>query len=227
MSTATFNLAGDLEVNRLGFGTIHLTTQRGFGPPRSNAKELLKKTVSLGVNFIDTAYSYGPEHAENVIREALYPYTKGLVIASKGGFVHTSLENWEDRGRPDHLRKTCDSSLKRLKVERIGLYQLHVPDPKVPYAESIGALRELQNKGRSATSGCRTSHCNSLRKRAPKSRWYPCRSPSTSATGRTRTSWSSARRRGLRSLPGCRSRTSCGSTGYTPIPDHSKQHSSA
>jgi aryl-alcohol dehydrogenase-like predicted oxidoreductase len=121
-----------------------------IGPPadRDQCRRVAQRAVALGVNFIDTADSYGPERAENVIQEALCPYPKGLVIATKGGFVHTSLDTWVERGRPDHLRKACDSSLKRLKVERIDLYQLHVPDPKVPYAESIGALREFQKEGK-------------------------------------------------------------------------------
>jgi len=147
MTPGTFTLEKDLWVRRLGFGTIHLTTGRGFGPPRFGAKALLVEAVRLGVNLIDTADSYGPEHAENLIRQVLHPY-HDMVIATKGGFRHPSKDVWEEDGRPAHLRVALDGSLKRLQVDRIDLYQLHVPDPKVPYVESIGALRDLQAEGK-------------------------------------------------------------------------------
>jgi pyridoxine 4-dehydrogenase len=143
----TFMLGKNLQVRRLGFGTIYLTTGRGFGPPRFGARVLLTEAVRLGVNFIDTADSYGPEHAENLIREALHPY-HDVVIATKGGFKHPSEDVWQPDGRPAHLRTALEGSLKRLQVDRIDLYQLHVPDPNVPYGESIGALRDLQAEGK-------------------------------------------------------------------------------
>ena len=143
----TFMLGKDQQVRRLGFGTIHLTTGRGFGPPRFGAKALVTEAVRLGVNFIDTADSYGPEHAENLIREVLHPY-HDVVIATKGGFKHPAEDVWQPDGRPAHLRTVLEGSLKRLQVDRIDLYQLHVPDPDVPYVESIGALRDLQAEGK-------------------------------------------------------------------------------
>ena len=143
----TFNLGGDLEIRRMGFGTLFITAGRGFGPPRAGAGELLKEAVRLGVNFIDTADSYGPEHAENAVREALHPY-RGLVITTKGGFRHPTESTWTPDGRPEHLRYALEGSLKRLQVDRIDLYQFHTPDSRVPFSESIGALRDFQQEGK-------------------------------------------------------------------------------
>jgi pyridoxine 4-dehydrogenase len=143
----TFMLGKNLQVRRLGLGTIHLTTGRGFGLPQFGAKALLTEAVRLGVNFIDTADSYGPEHAENLIRETLHLY-HDVVIATKCGFKHPSEDVWKPDGRPAHIRTALEGSLKRLQVDRIDLYQLHVPDPDVPYVESIGALRNLQTEGK-------------------------------------------------------------------------------
>lgn len=143
----TFKLGGDLEVQRLGFGTLFVTTGRGFGPPRPEAVELLQEAVRLGVNLIDTADSYGPGYAEDVVRDALYPYN-GLVIATKGGFLHSTEPSWIPDGRPEHLRKVLEESLKRLNVDCIDLYQFHTPDPKVPFLESIGVFKEFQQDGK-------------------------------------------------------------------------------
>src|ERR1700761_1424337 len=136
------DVGGDLTVNRLGFGAMRITGQGVWGPPpdRERAKAALRRAVELGVNFIDTADSYGPDVSENLIAEALHPYADDLVIATKGGFGRSGPNKWEPDGRPEHLREALEGSLRRLRVARIDLYQLHRADPNVPVAESIGAL---------------------------------------------------------------------------------------
>jgi pyridoxine 4-dehydrogenase len=136
-----------LEISRLGFGTIHLTTQRGFNTARPNAIELLQTAHDRGVNFFDTADSYGPGVAEDTIREALYPY-RGLTIATKGGYEHPTLKDWLPNGTPSHLRNAVDGSLKRLGLDQIDLYFLHVRDQTVPYEDSLETLKELQVQGK-------------------------------------------------------------------------------
>ena len=153
LSTAaagTIDLGGDLTVNRLGFGAMRITGPGIWGPPadREVAKGVLRRAVELGVNFIDTADSYGPEVSETLIAEALSPYPDDLVIATKGGLERTGPGQWPPNGRPDHLKQTCDGSLRRLRLEQIPLYQLHRPDPEVPYEESVGALVELKDQGK-------------------------------------------------------------------------------
>src|SRR5467141_3139272 len=149
-SGETFLLGGDLLVNRLGFGAMRLTGEGiwGWPPDRENAKKVLRHAVELGVNFIDTADAYGPETNELLIAEALHPYPKGLVIATKGGNTRPGPGQWVPDGRPDYLKQAVDKSLKRLKLERIDLYQLHRVDPKVPMEESLGALKEMQSAGK-------------------------------------------------------------------------------
>jgi pyridoxine 4-dehydrogenase len=146
----TFKIGGDLEVRRLGFGAMRITGDGIWGPPADEdaARALLRRVVELGVNLIDTADSYGPEVSENLIAEALHPYPDGLVIATKGGMRRTGPGQWPRDARPERLRETCEGSLRRLKLERIDLYQLHSPDPRVPYEESVGALKELQDEGK-------------------------------------------------------------------------------
>jgi len=141
---------GDLTVHRMGFGAMRVCGPNVWGPPkdRAHAHRVLRRAVELGVDFIDTADSYGPHVDETLIAEALHPYPKGLVIATKGGLVRPSAPRWDSDGRPAHLRRALEGSLKRLKLERIDLYQFHAPDPKVPYEESIGALAELQRAGK-------------------------------------------------------------------------------
>jgi aryl-alcohol dehydrogenase-like predicted oxidoreductase len=141
---------GDLTVNRMGFGAMRITGPNIWGDPpdRAAAKRLLARSVELGINFLDTADSYGLEVSERVIAEALHPYPAGLVIGTKGGLVRPGARRWDPDGRPEHLRRALDNSLKRLRVERIDLYQLHAPDPKVPYADSVGTLAELQRAGK-------------------------------------------------------------------------------
>ena len=140
---------GELTVNRLAFGAMRVTGSGIWGMPRNRAEmlRLLVRALGLGHNFFDTADSYGPEVSENLIAEALHPYPAELVIGTKGGFVRPN-GGWAPDGRPEHLRRALEGSLKRLRLERIDLYQLHTPDPKVPFAESFGALAELQRAGK-------------------------------------------------------------------------------
>ncbi len=149
-AAGTISIGGDLTVNRMGFGAMRITGDGIWGPPkdRERAKAALRKAVELEVNFIDTADSYGPNVSEELIAEALYPYPDDLVIATKGGMLRPGPNRWEPDGRPEHLRQVCEGSLRRLKLDQIPLYQFHRPDPKVPYAESIGALVELRNEGK-------------------------------------------------------------------------------
>ena len=147
---STFQLGGDLLVNRLGFGAMRLTGEGiwGWPPDRENAKKVLQRAVELGVNFIDTADAYGPETNELLIAEALYPYRKGLVIATKGGNTRPGPGQWVPDGRPEYLAQCVDKSLKRLKLERIDLWQLHRIDRKVPVEESLGAIKKAQDAGK-------------------------------------------------------------------------------
>jgi pyridoxine 4-dehydrogenase len=146
----TFTIGGDLEVRRLGFGAMRITGAGIWGPPDDPdaARRLLRRVVELGVNLIDTADSYGPQVSENLIAEALHPYPKGLVIATKAGMRRTGPGQWPRDGRPERLRECCEGSLRRLRLERIDLYQLHAPDPRVPLEDSLGALKELQDEGK-------------------------------------------------------------------------------
>jgi aryl-alcohol dehydrogenase-like predicted oxidoreductase len=141
---------GDLEVNRLGFGAMRVCGPQIWGPPkdRAGALKVLKRAYELGHNFFDTADSYGPEVSESLIAEALHPYPNDLVIGTKGGLIRPSAPAWERDARPEHLRRAIEGSLRRLRLERIDLYQLHAPDPRVPFAESVGALAELRNVGK-------------------------------------------------------------------------------
>lgn len=141
---------GDMNVNRLGFGSMRLTGDGVWGPPDDpdTARSVLRCAVDLGVNLIDTADSYGPEVAERLIAEALAPYPEGLVIATKGGLLRTGPGEWKADCRPERLKQACEASLERLGLERIDLYQLHTVDEKVPFAESVGALAELREQGK-------------------------------------------------------------------------------
>jgi aryl-alcohol dehydrogenase-like predicted oxidoreductase len=146
----TFKIGGDLSVNRLGFGAMRLTGDGiwGWPPDREGALKVLRRAVELGVNLIDTADAYGPEVDELLIAEALYPYPKGLVIATKGGHTRPGPGQWVPNGRPEYLKQCVDNSLKRLRLERIDLYQLHRIDPKVPVEDSLSALKEAQEAGK-------------------------------------------------------------------------------
>src|SRR6202022_549436 len=146
----TIDIAGDLPVNRFGLGAMRLTGEGIWGEPadREECKRVLRRALELGINFIDTADSYGPEVSERLIAETLYPYPDELVIATKGGLLRPGPNQWTPDGRPEHLRAACEGSLKRLRVEQIDVYQFHRPDPNVPSAESVGALVELKNEGK-------------------------------------------------------------------------------
>ena len=148
-AAGTIALGGDLTVNRMGFGAMRLTGKGIWGEPgdRAEAIRVLRRAVELGVDFIDTADSYGPNVSEEIIAEALHPYPQGLVIATKGGFLRPGPDKWVTNGRPDHLRRQLEGSLRRLRLERIDLYQLHRIDPKVPADEQFGAIREFQREG--------------------------------------------------------------------------------
>jgi aryl-alcohol dehydrogenase-like predicted oxidoreductase len=154
----TFVIGGDIDVRRLGFGAMRITGPGTWGPPpdRAAARALLRRAVELGVQLIDTADAYGPGVSEELIAEALSPYD-GLLIATKCGYERSGpsglsesgeLTGWTPNGRPGHLRSACEASLRRLELDRIDFYQLHTPDPAVPFAESIGALKDLQNEGK-------------------------------------------------------------------------------
>jgi pyridoxine 4-dehydrogenase len=146
----TFTIGGDLEVRRLGFGAMRITGPGIWGPPKDpeECKRVLRRVVELGVNLIDTADSYGPEVSENLIAEVLYPYPEGLVIATKGGLRRTGPGQWPRDARPERLKECCEGSLRRLRVDRIDVYQLHSPDPRVPLEDSLGALADLQRDGK-------------------------------------------------------------------------------
>ena len=146
----TFAIGGDLTVRRLGFGAMRITGQGIWGRPKDvpNAIAVLRRAVELGVDLIDTADAYGPDVSEELIAEALHPYKKGLVIATKGGLTRGGPSDWSRNARPEHLRNACEGSLKRLRVAQIDVYQLHAPDPAVPFEDSVGALADLKKQGK-------------------------------------------------------------------------------
>jgi len=143
-------IGGDLTVRRIGFGGMRLCGEGVIGEPKdpAAARAVLRRAVELGVNLFDTADAYGPEVNERQIAEALYPYPAGLVIATKGGYTRPKGTSWVPDGRPEHLRAACEASLKRLRLERIDLYQFHTPDPKVPFEESVGTFKALRDEGK-------------------------------------------------------------------------------
>src|SRR5947199_4007347 len=150
VTNPTWQLGGDLPVNRLGFGAMRITGEGiwGWPPDRANAIKVLKRTVERGVDLIDTADAYGPETSELLIAEALHPYPKGLVIATKGGNTRPGPGQWVPNGRPDYLKTCVDNSLRRLRLDRIDLWQLHRIDPHVPVEESLGAIKEARDAGK-------------------------------------------------------------------------------
>jgi aryl-alcohol dehydrogenase-like predicted oxidoreductase len=149
-ASGTFDLGGDLTVHRLGFGAMRVTGEGIWGPPRDHDQALavLRRAVGLGVNLIDTANSYGPHVSEELIAEALHPYPGDLVIATKAGLTRPGPNRWTPKGDPDYLIAECEGSLRRLRLETIPLFQLHRPDPRVPFVDSVGALVTLQQQGK-------------------------------------------------------------------------------
>jgi len=149
-TSGEFLIGNDLRVTRLGFGAMRITGDGVWGEPadRAEAVRVLRRAVELGINFIDTADSYGPGVSEEIIAEALHPYPAGLVIATKGGFDRPGPNQWVENGKPQHLRSACEGSLRRLRLERIDLYQLHRIDPKVPAEDQLGTLKDLQAQGK-------------------------------------------------------------------------------
>jgi len=149
-ASGTFTIGGDLKINRLGFGAMRITGEGVWGDPKDSkeARAVLKRTIDLGINFIDTADSYGPETSELLIAEALHPYPKGLVIATKGGLTRPGPGVWEPVGRAPYLQQCVELSLRRLKLDCIDLYQLHRFDEKTPMEETLGALKKLQEQGK-------------------------------------------------------------------------------
>ena len=145
-----FVIGNDLRVTRLGFGAMRITGDGVWGEPKSRTQaiQVLRRAVELGINLIDTADSYGPNVSEEIIAEALYPYPSGLVIATKGGFDPPGPNKWVENGKPEHLRTACEGSLRRLRLDRIDLYQLHRIDPKVPALDQLGTLKNLQSEGK-------------------------------------------------------------------------------
>jgi pyridoxine 4-dehydrogenase len=144
------SLGGEVSVHRLGFGAMRLTGEGVWGPPKSRTEAIavLRRAAELGVNFIDTADSYGPNVSEELIAEALFPYRNSVVIATKGGWNRPGPDQWTHDASPAHLRKAVEGSLERLRLERIDLYQLHTPDPVVPFDDSVGTLAQLKNEGK-------------------------------------------------------------------------------
>jgi pyridoxine 4-dehydrogenase len=149
-AVGTIDVGGDLTVHRLGYGAMRITGDGIWGEPpdRNAAKAVLRRAVELGVNFIDTADAYGPDVSETLIAEALHPYPEDLVIATKGGLERSGPGRWSPNGRPEHLIAACEGSLRRMQLNEIPLYQFHRPDPRVPLAESIGALAQLKEQGK-------------------------------------------------------------------------------
>ncbi|HEX6551906.1 MAG TPA: aldo/keto reductase [Ktedonobacteraceae bacterium] len=149
-ASGTLTIGGDLKVYRLGFGAMRLTGEGIWGPPpnKQEAIAVLHRALELGINLIDTADSYGPEVSESLIAEALYPYPKDLVIATKGGLLRTGPGQWPQDGRPEHLREALEGSLRRLRLERIDIYQFHRPDPRVPFEDSVGELAKMRTEGK-------------------------------------------------------------------------------
>jgi pyridoxine 4-dehydrogenase len=145
----TYSIGNELIVNRMGYGAMRITGEGIWGPPKDKAESIrvLQRAVELGINFIDTADSYGPNVSEELIAEALYPYPKGLVIATKGGLLRTGPNQWPVDSSPEHLKDALEGSLKRLKVDQIDLYQLHRVDPKVPYEKTMEFLQKAQEDG--------------------------------------------------------------------------------
>jgi pyridoxine 4-dehydrogenase len=162
----SLTVGGDMVVGRLGYGAMRLCGPGVWGEPGDpeGARKVLRRVVELGVTFIDTSDAYGPEVNERFIADTLHPYPEGLVVATKGGLVRPRREAWDRDGRPEHLRAACEASLKRLRRERIDLYQFHAPDPRVPFEDSVGTLAELRAEGKIRHIGLSNVGVDQLRK---------------------------------------------------------------
>jgi pyridoxine 4-dehydrogenase len=194
----TVDVGGDLTVNRLGFGAMRVTGRGIWGDPpdRNEARAVLRRAVDLGVNFIDTADSYGPDVSEELIAEALHPYQEDLVIATKGGLVRPGPGQWDPDGRPEHLRQACEGSLGRLRLDQIALYQFHRPDPDVPLEDSIGTLVALKEEGKIRHIGLSNVNESQLRRAQAMTAIVSIQNRYNPATaGRTRSSTCASRRR--------------------------------
>src|SRR5690242_2812890 len=170
--SGTFTLAGELTVHRLGYGAMRITGEGIWGPPKDKKEALavLRRAVELGVNFIDTADSYGPNVSEELIAEALHPYPSGLVIATKGGWLRPGPNHWTHEASPEHLRNAVEGSLKRLRLDGIDVYQLHAPAPPTPFSDSVQALADMQREGKIrlvALSNVTREHVERARKIVP------------------------------------------------------------
>src|SRR5215470_10779594 len=206
-AAGTIEIGGDLVVRRLGFGAMRITGPGVWGEPpdADQARGTLRRAVELGVNFIDTADSYGPQVSERLIAEALYPYPDGLVIATKGGLVRPGPSRWNPDGRPEHLREACEGSLRRLRLDQIPLYQFHRPDPAVPLAESLGMLVQLKDEGKIrhiGISNVSRPSCAQRSRSRPSSR---CRTGTTPPIASRRRWWTPASGSRSRSCRGRRS----------------------
>ena len=165
-AAGAITIGGDLTVNRMGFGAMRITGRWILGEPDDpdEARRVLRRAVELGVNLLDTADTYGPEVSERLIAEALHPYPEGVVIATKGGLTRKGRGPWPPDGRPEHLREACEGSLRRLRLDRIDVYQLHAPDPHVPFEDSVGALADLQREGKVRHVGVSNVTADQLRR---------------------------------------------------------------
>jgi pyridoxine 4-dehydrogenase len=188
-TATTFRIGGDMEIHRLGFGAMRITGKGIWDEPqdREECKRVLRRAVELGVDFIDTADSYGPDVSEILIGETLAPYKRGLVIATKAGLTRQGPDKWAPVGRAEYLTQQIEMSLRYLKLERLDLWQLHRIDPKTPVEESLGAAKRLQEQERFATSVSAKYQCLRLRRRARSLRSSACRTSTTSPTARVRT----------------------------------------
>ena len=202
-ASGTFSIGGDLPVHRLGFGAMRLTGKGIWGDPADpeSARKVLRRVVELGVNFIDTADAYGPEVSERLIAEALHPYPKDLVIATKGGLTRQGPNEWLPVGRPEYIRQCVEMSLRRLKVERIDLYQLHRIDPKVPAEETLGALKDLQKQGKIRHVGLSEVTPAKSKRRRRCRRLSACRTSTTSETARAKKSLAYCEKHNLGFIP--------------------------
>ena len=203
-AAGAFTIGGDLTVNRLGYGAMRITGKGIWGPPADKAAALatLRRAVELGVNLIDTADSYGPYVVEELIAEALHPYPAGLVIATKGGWERPGPGQWTHNASPEHLTKAIEGSLKRLRLERIDVYQLHIPDPAVSFDASMETLARPASRARSATSRCPTSPANTSSARARSCPSSRCRTATASPIANGISSWIIATRTTSASCPG-------------------------